>query len=194
MPRDAVVDHVKQFRAEIAKATNSAMTLSDHDYTQKPSNPKDVIGSGKVPFHLWPETASALGALALEWGMLKYGRGNFRAVGVRASIYYDALRRHVNAWFEGQDNDPESGLPHLAHALACLAVIIESQSEGKFNDDRNYPGGYLELMDAITPDVNRLKTIAQKKGWNPKHYSIADAQAEAAQDEWHFENGPEGEE
>lgn len=146
----------------------------NRDYNSKPSNPKDIIGSGKIPFHLWPETASILGALALEWGLLKYGRGNFRAVGVRASIYYDAARRHLNAWFEGQDNDEESGLPHLAHALACIAVVVESQSEGKFTDDRNYPGGYHKLLEKMTPAVNRLKEIADKKGWSPKHYTIQD--------------------
>ncbi|KKL55932.1 hypothetical protein LCGC14_2250470 [marine sediment metagenome] len=89
--------------------------------TTKPTNPKDALGSNKVPLHLWPQTATILGAMGLLDGALKYGRSNWRAVGIRASIYYDAVDRHMSAWFEGEDNDPDSGLPHLAHALAGLA-------------------------------------------------------------------------
>ena len=31
----------------------------------KPTNPKDAIGSDKLPLHLWPSTATALGCLGL---------------------------------------------------------------------------------------------------------------------------------
>lgn len=138
----------------------------------KPSNPKDALGSSKIPFHLWPETASAEGAMAFEHGMLKYGRANWRAVGVRASIYYDALRRHMNAWFEGEDTDPESGLSHLGHALACIAVLIDSKAAGKLQDDRQFPGGYGELVKSLTPMVDAIKGVHRDK--HPKHYTRED--------------------
>ncbi|SEC25556.1 hypothetical protein SAMN05216178_3996 [Pseudomonas saponiphila] len=139
----------------------------------KPTNPKDLIGSGKLPLHLWPVTATALGSLGLLDGMLKYGRSNFRAVGVRASIYYDAASRHLNAWFEGEAVDPDSGLPHLAHALACLAIIVDAEAAGKLNDDRMHPGGYRQLINSLTPHVARLKAIHEDK--EPTHYTIAGA-------------------
>lgn len=138
----------------------------------KPTNPKDAIGSSKLPMHLWPETASALGALALLDGALKYGRSNFRAIGVRASIYVDALRRHVGAWFEGEDADPDSGLPHLAHALACLAILVDSQAAGKLNDDRMVRGGYRAFLNELTAHVPRLKALHAEK--DPKHWTIQD--------------------
>lgn len=137
----------------------------------KPTNPKDLIGSGKIPLHLWPVTATALGSLGLLDGMLKYGRSNFRAVGVRASIYYDAASRHLNAWFEGEAVDPDSGLPHLAHALACLAIIVDAEAAGKLNDDRMHPGGYRALINSLTPHVARLKKLHADK--NPQHYTIS---------------------
>lgn len=136
----------------------------------KLSNPKDLIGSDKIPFHLWPETATALGSLGLLDGALKYGRGNFRAVGVRASIYYDALRRHVNKWFEGEDVDPDSGLPHLAHALACLAILVDAQAANKLTDDRQYPGGYVDYIASLTPHVKRLKDKYKDRP-QPVHYT-----------------------
>ena len=47
----------------------------------KPSNPKDMIGSNKLPLHLWPNTATAMGSLGFLNGALKYGRANFREIG-----------------------------------------------------------------------------------------------------------------
>lgn len=150
------------------------------DPSTKPTNPKDIIGSGKLPIHLWPTTATALGCLGLLDGLLKYGRSNYRAIGVRASIYYDAARRHLDAWFEGEDIDPDSGLPHLAHALACIAIIVDARAAGKLNDDRMFPGGYRNLIDELTPHVARLKALHADKspvhGGQPKHYTIADSE------------------
>ena len=138
-----------------------------------PENPKDLIGSDKLPLHLWPTTASAMGCLALLNGALKYGRSNFRAVGVRASIYYDACMRHINAWFEGEECDPDDGVPHLSAALACLAVIVDAQAAGKLNDDRAHNGGgYRKFTDELTKHVPRLKEL--HNDCNPKGYTIQD--------------------
>ena len=141
----------------------------------KPSNPKDIIGSDKLPLHLWPETATAQGCLGLLDGALKYGRSNWRAVGVRSSIYYDAARRHLDAWFEGENVDRDSGLHPLAHALACLAIIVDAEAAGLLNDDRQIKGGYMPLVAKLTPDVKRLKTKYQEK--HPRHYTISDSVA-----------------
>lgn len=139
----------------------------------KPTNPKDAVGSDKLPLHLWPETASMMGCLGLLEGMLKYGRANWRVAGVRATIYVDALRRHVGAWAEGEDSDPDSGLPHLSHALACLAILVDAQAAGQLVDDRQYPGGHRALVEELTPHVRRLKELRAES--DPKHYTIADS-------------------
>ncbi len=140
--------------------------------SDKPTNPKDIIGADKVPLHLWPATATALGAMALLDGALKYGRSNYRVIGVRASIYVDAARRHLTKWFEGEEADPDSGLSHLAHALACLAILVDAQAAGKLRDDRNVAGGYAELLTTLTPHVARLKALHAERA--PKHYTIED--------------------
>ena len=44
----------------------------------KPTNPKDVLGSNKLPFHLWPETASAMGSIALLDGASGNTDANWR--------------------------------------------------------------------------------------------------------------------
>lgn len=139
----------------------------------KASNPKDLIGSGKLPMHLWPKTATVLGALGLLDGMLKYGRVNWRAAGVRASVYYDALDRHLSKWFEGEDLDEDSGLPHEAHMLACIAILVDAKAAGRFVDDRQYRGdGFRKLLKEMTPHVERLKEKHKLKA--PRHFTIAD--------------------
>ena len=138
----------------------------------KPTNPKDAIGSDKLPIHLWPATATALGSIAMLNGMLKYGRSNFRAVGVKTSIYIDAAKRHLDAFFEGEECDPDDGVPHLAAALACIAIIVDARAAGKLNDDRQIAGGYRQFVGELTPHVKRLKEL--HKDCAPKHYTKAD--------------------
>lgn len=141
----------------------------------KDTNPKDAIGCDKLPLHLWPTTATAMGCIGLMEGMAKYGRSNFRDSGVRASIYVDACKRHLDAWFEGEDCAPDSGVPHLANAIACIAILIDSSAAGKLVDDRAYNGsGYRKLVEELTPHVARLKALHADK--SPRHFTIADNQ------------------
>lgn len=142
------------------------------DIGPKNPNPKDSIGSTKVPLHLWPTTATVLGSVALLDGALKYGRSNFRVAEVRASIYFDAANRHLNAWFEGEAVDPDSGLPHLGHALACLAIVVDAEAAGMLIDDRMVAGGYRSMITELTPHVQRLQALHADK--SPKHYVIGD--------------------
>ena len=147
-----------------------SLGIGELQVTEKPTNPKDILGVNKLPLHLWPASATALGCLGLLDGALKYGRANFRAIGVRASVYRDAAQRHLDAWFEGEEADPDSGLSHLAHALACLAIIVDAEAAGKLVDDRQFPGGHREWTGALTPHVARLRAL--HAGKEARHYTI----------------------
>jgi hypothetical protein len=35
------------------------------------------------------------------------------------------MQRHIWAWKEGEQNDPETGRHHLAHAMCCLMFLYE---------------------------------------------------------------------
>jgi len=141
----------------------------------KPTNPKDIVGTDKVPLHLWPGTASVLGAMALMDGAMKYGRTNWRVAGVRYSIYMDAAMRHMQKAFEGEDLDPDSGLPHEAHALACIAIIVDARYAGMLTDDRAYPGGFTAALEEMTPHVAAIRE--RYKDRDPKHYTIEDKES-----------------
>ena len=129
--------------------------------THKASNPKDVIGSGKAPLSLVPASLRAGAAMAFMEGALKYGRFNWRLAGVRASIYYDALNRHMDAWFNGEETDPGSGLPHLYKAAACIAILLDAVEIGKLVDDRAPYADMDSLYEELADEVIRLKTARQ---------------------------------
>lgn len=153
-----------------AEPEEPTQTAVDH----KPTNPKDAISSKKLPIHLWPTTATALGSIGLLEGMMKYGRSNWRESGVRASVYFDAALRHFYDWFEGNDTDPDSGAPQLAHVLACLAIIVDAEATGSLVDDRMYNNGqYRKLLTDITPLVEVIRN--RHRGTSPKHYTKLDS-------------------
>lgn len=136
----------------------------------KETNPKDAIGSDKLPMHLVSGVVKAYQAIAHFLGNVKYGAWNYRAKGARASVYRAALDRHMDAWWEGEEDDQDDGTPHLANALACINILIEAKEAGKLVDDRPPKSNYREVMNRLTPLVKKIK---EKHGhMNPVHYSI----------------------
>jgi hypothetical protein len=117
----------------------------------KSTNPKDAVGVRKVSFSTVPCTVIAEVGLAMLEGARKYGRHNYRSAGVRASVYYDAVLRHLTQWWEGEDIDPDSGLSHITKALAGLTVLRDTMINDMWTDDRPpraKPGWMIELNRA----------------------------------------------
>lgn len=104
----------------------------------KPSNPKDAVGIRKARWFSYIPLRVLIGVgLAMLEGARKYGRHNYRRIGVRASVYVDAaVCGHLMPWFEGQDLDPDSGLNHIDKAIASLMVLRDAIYEGNLVDDR----------------------------------------------------------
>lgn len=68
------------------------------------------------------------------FGAGKYERYNFLR-GYPWSLSFDALQRHALAYWAGEDNDPESGLSHMAHvAWHALALIAFAQRSAGADD------------------------------------------------------------
>lgn len=102
----------------------------------KDTNPKDAIGVRKLPIGLVPSTGINLAAVAFLEGAMKYGRYNWRVAGVKSSIYYDAAMRHLEKYWNGEEYDWETDVPHLASAIACLMIIVDAKACHKLDDDR----------------------------------------------------------
>lgn len=140
--------------------------------TSAETNPKKQFGLASLPLHLWSDLASAYGALGLYNGACKYGRNNFKATPVEASIYIAAAKRHLAAWSEGEEFDPADGVPNLGGVLANIAILLEARAAGTLVDDRQMGTGYLkerETLKQIMADVTKVH-----EGKSPRHYTIKD--------------------
>ena len=138
--------------------------------TTKDTNPKDAIGSKKAPMSTLPAGVLAEMGVAMLEGKSKYGAFNYRIAGVRASVYYDAACRHLFSWWEGEDIDPDSGMPHIVKLLTCLVVLRDAQRNGMVNDDRPpiSPIGYDKLNEKTAA------IIEMHKDKSPRHYTRED--------------------
>jgi dATP/dGTP diphosphohydrolase len=125
----------------------------------KPTNPKDRAATTRLSLSLFPATARAYGAWAMTEGDLKYGGYNYRPAGVMSSIYYDACNRHLDKWYNGEDTDPNTQVHHLANAIACIAVLIDSIEMGNLNDDRPPRCDVGGLLSRLEAKVKHLQTL-----------------------------------
>lgn len=98
----------------------------------------DRYNQGKLPMSLLDRYAIEELVKVLQFGANKYARHNWRK-GLSQSDILDSTLRHVFAALDGEDLDPESGLPHMAHAMCnCMFYL----ANGKYHpelDDRFIP-------------------------------------------------------
>lgn len=123
--------------------------------TIKDTNPKDAVGCTKPPMSTVSQVVLQEVGVAMLEGGLKYGRHNYRVAGVRASVYFDAAMRHLMAWYEGQDIDPDSGISHITKAIAGLAVLRDADINDMLNDDRP-PKANQEFMKQLQEKTDAI--------------------------------------
>jgi hypothetical protein len=121
---------------------------------------------------LVPDTITVEVALAYLEGALKYGRGNWRIAGVRASVYNDALERHRMKWWNGENGDPKTRVKHLASVIACAGILLDAELCGMLNDDRPPAAPIGKLIDSADERVAFLKELF--KDHNPNQYRLSD--------------------
>jgi len=90
---------------------------------------------GKPPLELLPSMPLVMIAEVLGFGARKYAAHNWRQ-GFDQSRLIGAALRHLLAYNDGEDIDPESGLSHLAHLGCCVLFLLEHQAKGIGRDDR----------------------------------------------------------
>jgi len=65
----------------------------------------------------------------LTFGACKYGANNWKHVPEAQERYFAAALRHLVAWKCGEVLDPESGLPHLSHAISSLLFVANFEEK-----------------------------------------------------------------
>lgn len=83
------------------------------------------LDTGKVKYSLVPPLAHEAHAKVVTFGAFKYAPDNWRYVPDAELRYLNAAFRHIHSHNRGHIIDPESGLPHLAHAIASLSFTLE---------------------------------------------------------------------
>ncbi|CAB4167992.1 hypothetical protein UFOVP1666_122 [uncultured Caudovirales phage] len=77
----------------------------------------------KLQYGLLPVSSLKDVVKVLTFGAKKYEKDNWKYVPDGKSRYFDAAQRHLWAYKEGELNDPETGISHIAHAICCLMFI-----------------------------------------------------------------------
>lgn len=102
--------------------------------------------AGKDPWHLMPWDALQAILAVLVFGSVKYGSRNWER-GMAWSRPFDAVQRHLIAWFQGEDRDPETGMSHLWHAGTSILFLIAYEIRGVGVDDRPYRQEERDVSD-----------------------------------------------
>lgn len=92
----------------------------------------------KPPIALIPSEVIEDVSKVFGFGKNKYGYNNWRKDAKKFGWdrHYSSIQRHLNAFWKGEDLDPESGLHHLLHAISQTMMFYIITKEGKNMDNR----------------------------------------------------------
>lgn len=94
--------------------------------------------NGKPQMGLMPPRALLDVAEVYTMGASKYDAHNWTK-GMKWSRVYDAVQRHLNAFWAGENLDQESQLCHLAHAAwGCLTLLEFRRLHPELDDRYDY--------------------------------------------------------
>lgn len=125
------------------------------------TNPKTIAGQAKPNPYLVPPVAILEIAQAFRDGAEKYGPFNWRDKPVPIVTYLAAAKRHMDAFFDGEDRSDDADVLHLAHAAACLCILIDAAACESLIDDRPKPGKSAQVI-ATETERNRARLAAGK--------------------------------
>ena len=125
---------------------------------------------GKVRYDLLPAKPLHEVAKVFTWGASKYSDNNYLK-GIKFSRLFGSCMRHCWAWKRGENLDPESNLPHLAHAISNLMMMLALIMNGRDDcDDRQS----IEATEATKkPSVEDYRYTGEL---NPPRRSVPTAQ------------------
>lgn len=109
-------------------------------YTRDPFPQEGRLDYGKPRPDLLPVDALLAVSAVMATGVEKHGARTWEA-GRPWGGEYGAILRHLWAWWGGQENDPDTGLPHLAHAAARVLMLLAMTKRRVGVDERSSGGG-----------------------------------------------------
>ena len=113
-------DEASSIVAQIPVIPNHRETFTGN---QQPVDYKQ--SEGKPRYDLIPAEALDEVAEVFTLGAVKYEDHRWRQ-GIRSGALFAATMRHSWAWWRGEDNDPDTGKSHIAHAISNLMMLLGS--------------------------------------------------------------------
>lgn len=129
---------------------------------QDSGNPKDAIGDTKPQIHLVPPAGLIYEAKVMALGASKYGAYNWRDSKVRRTVYLSAILRHVLRSLDGEDVDPETGVPHEASIAANAHIILDALANNALIDDRPTSGAAGRLIEEASEAADRKAEVLDR--------------------------------
>ena len=132
--------------AEQREWVMAGMLPSDPKPTQEfPASEQPVKhDQGKTDWAILPLDALEEIIKVFQFGEKKYARGNFaHGDGLEYTRVLNSLMRHTTSFMRGEDNDPETGLSHMAHCGCCVLMLLH----------------YITHKEQFSTNDNRAKTI-----------------------------------
>ena len=142
-------------------ATGEEDTMSEE---KKDPNPKQAFGDAKRKTQWVPPALHLGAAVAFAEGGAKYGPFNWRETQVEAMTYVGAILRHIFAYLDREDVDPESkvGKLHLEGIAACVGILLDCTYRGDLIDNRPPKGPAPRLTRS--PGFVEPPTAAETEG------------------------------
>lgn len=139
------IAHVMEFAAYLTEHQMQSDVFDDRtvsiDYPAQNYVPDPEIDYyNEITWTLIPKNAQEIYARVLTRGAEKYAERNWEK-GMKWSKVIASLKRHLNAFELGEDMDPESALPHMAHVMCNAAFLIQYMHTCPHLDDR--PGSHI---------------------------------------------------
>ena len=99
----------------------------------EPENKGVKSDQGKTQWSYLPIPAVKAVVDVMAYGDTKYPApdgSNWKRVPDAKKRYYNAAMRHLTSWWDGEQNDPETGYNHLAHACSNLLFLLWFEIKG----------------------------------------------------------------
>ena len=99
----------------------------------EPENKGVKSDQGKTQWSYLPVPAVKAVVDVMAYGDTKYPApdgSNWKRVPDAKKRYYNAAMRHLTSWWDGEQNDPETGYNHLAHACSNLLFLLWFEIKG----------------------------------------------------------------
>lgn len=125
---------------------------------------KHANSSRKVCMSHTPPIAIIMLGMAMEYGANgDYASYDWRENAITTGDYYDAMMRHLLAYFSGENCDPKSKIHHLAHIMASCAILLDAELNDPYDSGNVYSDtrpimDSQESLDFLLDCLNKKRT------------------------------------